>query len=153
MSPEKLARRMDAKGKYVHTSRIAIRWGDMDAFAHVNNVHYFRYMEQTRVEFFEKLGFLAGKNASLVIVNAGCTYLKPFTYPGTVEVRMYAAEPGRSSMETRYDLVLQGADELYATGQAKVVWIDQASGRSAPIPEELRRAMDKLPEGGTQPQS
>ncbi len=26
-----------------------IRWGDMDAFEHVNNTVYFRYMEQVRI--------------------------------------------------------------------------------------------------------
>ena len=28
-----------------------IRWGDMDAMGHVNNTVYFRYMEQTRIEW------------------------------------------------------------------------------------------------------
>ena len=49
-----------------------IRWGDMDAFGHVNNTVYFRYMEQVRISWFEQLG-LAGSNADgqgPVIVNA-----------------------------------------------------------------------------------
>ncbi len=29
----------------------AVTWGDMDAHGHVNNVVYFRYMENARVEF------------------------------------------------------------------------------------------------------
>lgn len=36
--------------KLIHISRIKIRWGDMDAFGHVNNTVYFRYMEQTRID-------------------------------------------------------------------------------------------------------
>ena len=31
--------------KLVFTSRIPIRWGDMDAMGHVNNVVFFRYLE------------------------------------------------------------------------------------------------------------
>ena len=35
----------------VHTSVQPIRWGDMDALGHVNNTVYFRYLEQTRIEW------------------------------------------------------------------------------------------------------
>ncbi|NCV77840.1 MAG: acyl-CoA thioesterase, partial [Burkholderiaceae bacterium] len=31
---------------FVHETIIPLRWGDMDAFGHVNNTLYFRYMEQ-----------------------------------------------------------------------------------------------------------
>jgi len=41
--------------KLVHVERIPVRWGDMDAMAHVNNTVYFRYMEQTRISWFEAL--------------------------------------------------------------------------------------------------
>lgn len=37
-----------------------IRWGDMDAFGHVNNTVYFRYMEEARVTWFGKLGIGGG---------------------------------------------------------------------------------------------
>ena len=38
------------------TSRMPVRWGDMDAYGHVNNTVYFRYMEQVRVEWLEQMG-------------------------------------------------------------------------------------------------
>jgi hypothetical protein len=37
--------------KLVQTSLIPIRWGDMDAYGHVNNTIYFRYMEQAASSF------------------------------------------------------------------------------------------------------
>ena len=37
-----------------------IRWGDMDAFGHVNNTVYFRYMEQVRISWFEAVGIIGG---------------------------------------------------------------------------------------------
>ena len=46
---------MSEHKKLVHTERIPVRWGDMDAMGHVNNTVYFRYMEQTRICWFEKL--------------------------------------------------------------------------------------------------
>ena len=42
---------MTTMRKRVHTTRVPIRWGDMDAMGHVNNTVYFRYMEQSRIEW------------------------------------------------------------------------------------------------------
>ena len=38
---------------------------------------------------------------------------------------------------TRYELVDVGNGKLYATGEAKIVWVDLAAGKSAPLPEAL----------------
>lgn len=123
----------------VQTSLIPIRWGDMDAYGHVNNTIYFRYMEQCRVEYLEQLGYkVAPQGSAPVIVNAGCTFLVPLNYPGVVDIRMFCGRPGRSSIPTHYEMRLQGNDLLHATGEAKIVWMDVASGKSVPIPESLR---------------
>ncbi|MBI4739995.1 MAG: acyl-CoA thioesterase [Betaproteobacteria bacterium] len=130
---------MESHRKLVHTSLIPIRWGDEDVYGHVNNTIYFRYMEQVRVEYLEKLGFkVRPEGTAPVIVNAGCTFLIPLNYPGVVDIRMYCGQPGRSSIPTHYEIRLQGDGTLYATGDAKIVWMDVASGKSVPIPEELR---------------
>ena len=63
-----------------------IRWGDMDAFGHVNNTVYFRYMEQVRISWFEQLGIVAGngEGEGPVLVNASMEFLKQLHYPGDV---------------------------------------------------------------------
>ena len=131
---------MEHKRKLIYTANLPIRWGDMDAMGHVNNTVYFRYMEQARIEWLEALGYDTGQNAGEgpVIVNASCTFLVPLVYPGTVEVRMFVGHPGRSSLPTHYELRLAGADTLYAQGDAKMVWINPASGRSIPLPDNMR---------------
>ncbi|HTY98904.1 MAG TPA: thioesterase family protein [Rhodocyclaceae bacterium] len=122
------------------STRIPVRWGDMDALGHVNNTVYFRYMEQARVEWLESLGYAVNIDGpeSVVIVNASCTFLLPLTYPGTVEVALYAGEPGRSSLPTYYEMRKVEDGVLYAEGAAKVVWFDTATGKSTPLPEDLR---------------
>ncbi len=35
-----------------------VAWGDMDAFGHVNNVHYYRYMESARIALFRSVGYI-----------------------------------------------------------------------------------------------
>ncbi len=134
---------MDSPRKLIHTSLIPIRWGDMDAMGHVNNTVYFRYMEQTRIEWFEALGFGVGalESEAPVIINASCTFLVPLTYPGTVECRMLAGHPGRSSVPTYHEFRIAGEDTLYAEGAAKIVWMNPTTGKSVVLPEALRAAV------------
>lgn len=130
---------MDSQSKLVHTSLIPLRWGDMDAYGHVNNTIFFRFMEQSRVEYLEQQGFkVMPQGTAPVIINASCTFLAQLNYPGVVEVKMYCGQPGRSSIPTHYEIRLQGDDTLYATGQSKIVWMDVPTGKSVPIPDELR---------------
>lgn len=125
--------------KLVHTTRIPIRWGDMDAMGHVNNTVYFRYAEQGRIEWMDSLGLLDGKEGSPVIINASCSFLIPFTYPGAVELSTFLEKPGRSSVVSYFEMRLVGEDRLYAEGAAKIVWTDPATGKSIPLPEAMRR--------------
>ena len=130
---------MNSKRKLLHSSMIPIRWGDMDAYGHVNNTIYFRFMEQNRVEYLEQQGYkVMPEGTAPVIINASCTFLIPLTYPGVVDIKMYCGQPGRSSIPTHYEMRLQGDDTLYATGESKIVWMDVASGKSVAIPDELR---------------
>lgn len=134
---------MDHPGKLIHRSVIPIRWGDMDAYGHVNNTIYFRYMEIARIEWLEAVGYgLDRGGEGPVIINASCTFLVPLTYPGTVEVLTFTGRPGRSSVQTRVEMRLVGSDLLYAEGAAKVVWMDHRTGRSAPLPLALRVALE-----------
>lgn len=131
---------MKEKAKLIYTTRIPVRWGDMDAYNHVNNTVYFRYFEQTRVEWLEQVGSRVSPEEPIgpVIINASCTFLAPVNYPATVVIKMFAGEPGRSSVMTWYELFVEGEDKLYAEGAAKTVWMDNRSGKSVPMPDFVR---------------
>ncbi len=125
--------------KLVHRSRMAIRWGDMDAFGHVNNTLYFKYIEQARIEWMESLGGDLKSAQGPVLVNAQCTFLSQLTYPAEIEVACYTGAVGRSSIETMYEIRRTDTpDVLVAEGTAKVVWIDFKLGKSTPLPDSLR---------------
>ncbi len=112
----------------------------MDAMGHVNNTVYFRYMEQTRIEWFyacaQRLGVTAYEREGPVIVNASCTFHLPLTYPGEAEVRMFVGAPGKSSVESYYEIWMNA--RKYADGAAKLVWIDLETTKSAPLPTAFR---------------
>ena len=132
-----------ASRKLVHVERIPIRWGDMDAMGHVNNTVYFRFMEQTRIGWFEKLmprGEAWG-TTGIVIATASCNFKKAINYPGTVEVKMFAGAPGGSSLPTFYELLVK--NQIHADGAATVVFIDMKKQKAVRIPETLRNLISK----------
>ena len=134
---------MEHRRKLIHVTKMPIRWGDMDAYGHVNNTVYFRYMEQARVEWIEDMQVVVRPGGDgPVIINASCTFLSPVNYPATVVIKMYAGEPGRTSVMTWYELFVEGDDKLYAEGAAKTVWMDMRSGKSAPLPDAVRALFD-----------
>ena len=46
----------EAGRRLLITSRMPVRWGDMDAVGHLNNTLYFRLMEQARIQWLDRLG-------------------------------------------------------------------------------------------------
>jgi acyl-CoA thioester hydrolase len=94
-------------------------------------------MEQARIEWLESLHEPIGDVEGLgcVIVNASCTFLLPLCYPGAIDVRMFIDTPGRSSLDSHYEMWMN--DRKYAEGSARIVWIDQRTQRPTPLPERL----------------
>jgi acyl-CoA thioester hydrolase len=130
-------------GKLVHSMRMPIRWGDMDAMGHVNNTVYFRYFETARIAWFDQIACAPDPaGTGPVIVNAHCSFLKQLTYPGEIEVSTVVGAPGRSSFEMTHAIRIVNPDgsagALHAEGGAKVVWVNFAAQKSTPLPEALR---------------
>jgi acyl-CoA thioester hydrolase len=131
------------EGKPVHIEKIVVRWGDMDALGHVNNANYFRYAEQARLSWFERLGCMTQPGGEgPLIITASCTFLKPILYPATVEVAMSVGAPRRSSFPSYFEIYLEGdSSQKFAEGEAVVVWADYVAGKSKPLPQWLREAL------------
>jgi len=132
---------------HVHTSRFGLRFGDMDALRHVNNAAYFTFMEQARMEWLTKhVPDAYEQGVGPVIANASCNFRIPLVYPMDVEVRMYLGTPGRSSIDSFYEIVV-GAT-TYADGAAKIVWVDLSTGKSTPLPERIAAPLRGLAKEG-----
>ncbi|MGB9149246.1 MAG: thioesterase family protein [Burkholderiales bacterium] len=131
--------------KLVYMTTIPVRWGDMDSLAHVNNTVYFRYMEQSRVEWFALGSF---NNHSLgngpVLAHAECNFRKPVLYPSTVEVRLYCGMPGNTSLPLFQEIRVVGDEQtIYADGKSRVVWFDHQQGKTISVPEGLRKLVQE----------
>ena len=127
--------------KLMHEMGIPIRWGDMDVMGHVNNTVYFRYFEIVRLDWIFRLGGYSGSaTQGPVIVNAFCNFLRQLEFPGEIVVKLYVANPGRSSFDTY--VTLERSDEpgvFHATGGATTVWLNIPQGKTVPMPDWLRR--------------
>jgi acyl-CoA thioester hydrolase len=130
--------------RLAHIERIPIRWGDMDAMGHVNNTVSFRFMEQARISWFDRLVPEpdAWRATGIVIANAACNYRRAMTYPGTVEVKLFVGAPGGASVPTTYELRVDADPAPYADGAATVVFIDMKSQKSKRIPPEIRARLE-----------
>jgi acyl-CoA thioester hydrolase len=135
---------MSETRRLAHIERIPMRWGDMDAMGHVNNTVYFRYMEQARINWFDRLvpEADAWQSTGIVIANATCNYRRALTYPGTVEVRLYVGAPGGASVPTTYELRVDDDPLPYADGAAVVVFIDMKTQKSRRIPQVIRARLE-----------
>ncbi|MEM6785174.1 MAG: thioesterase family protein [Bacteroidota bacterium] len=127
----------------LYTARLPVRWGDQDAFGHVNNAVYFTYLEQARIEAMERLDLpWVTKTYGPVLVAAACEFKRPIKAPATVLVHVDAEPPGRTSLTNRYVLTLESdPDTVYATGTSTMVWIDRATERPVALPDVLRAAV------------
>ncbi|MGQ7958076.1 acyl-CoA thioesterase [Pseudomonas sp. SP16.1] len=128
----------------LHTAHIAVRWGDMDSYGHVNNILYMQYLEEARIAWLERAG-VAMTNAPLgpVVLQTLHTYLKPVVHPATVVVELFAGTLGRSSLVLEHRLsTLEDPHAIYGEGYCKLVWIEHASGRSVPLPQHVRALWD-----------
>ncbi|WNQ12328.1 thioesterase family protein [Paenibacillus aurantius] len=118
---------------------IKIRYCETDMLGHVNNVSYFMYFEQGRIEYFENLKLtdeLFGEQQVSVVADLECQYLAELFLKDPLQLHVRVAKLGRSSMDIEYAVVVN--DKLKAAGRGTIVLVDKTTGRSTPIPEETK---------------
>ncbi len=131
--------------RLVSVLRIQVRWADFDANRHVNNVTYFTYFEQARVDWLQRTGMQTTlENEGPVVVQTACNYRMAIPFVDALDVRVYVGPAGRKSFPTYYEIVgVEESAPVYADGQAIMVWTDRGSGESRPVPDALRELLTK----------
>ena len=137
---------MSADWQTRFTCVIPVRWGDMDAYGHVNNVTYMRYLEEARVQMLTSMGEgdIASSPAAPVVITVGCTYLRPLNYPDTLRIECGVSDPGRSSFMIHYRIHSEALAGVSTEGYSKIVWMDKASGKSVPLPDSVRAWVEQV---------
>lgn len=127
--------------------RVAVAWGDMDAFQHVNNTVYFRWFESVRIECFRQVGWIdaqARTGVGPILARTQCVYRKPITFPDTVLVGARIEDLGEDRFTMRYRIDSERLGPEAALGEARIVAFDYGAGTKAPIPADVHAALAKL---------
>lgn len=126
--------------------RIPVAWGEQDAFGHLNNVVFFRYFENVRMHFLDRIGALrshADKGIGVILATTTCQFERPVHWPQQLCVSTWCTHIGHTSFTLAYD-IRNEADEVVATGTSVQVAYDYAHGHKVTIPPEQRTAMEAL---------
>src|SRR5512144_2710025 len=130
------------RADFKHFIELLVRWGDMDAFGHVNNVQYMRYLESGRVAYIgEVLGITMESKENIVLADIHCTFLQQLRYPATVEIATRVARLGNSSLQIIFAIYRQGEAQPVLTGEGILVWFDFSNDKAIPLPESARSAI------------
>lgn len=124
-----------------------VAWGDMDSYAHVNNVVYFRYFENARIALLGRVGWLRSMHEDglgPIAASTSARFRKPLSYPDHIFVgaRVIDVQPDRVTIEHR--IVSTKWDAVATEGQVVVVSFDYRKGQKAPIPDAIRAAIAEL---------
>lgn len=114
-----------------------VAWGDMDAFEHVNNVMYYRYMESARIAYFDLLDIFSYE-INTVIASSQCKYLRPVFYPDVLNIGVRVEELRNSAMRMSYTLFSTQQNEVVAMGEAVIVFVDKVEMKKIAMPREVR---------------
>src|SRR6478735_6987828 len=124
-----------------------VDWGDMDAFGHVNNVAYFRYFENARIEYFRRIGwweYLTETGIGPIVGATQARFRRPVKYPDPLRAGAKVVSFGADRFTLRHVLVSRSTEEMVTEGDAVVVCIDYRANAKVPVPEELRKRIGEL---------
>jgi acyl-CoA thioester hydrolase len=128
-----------------HIYRCPLRWSDMDAFGHVNNVVFLRYLEEARIDFMFRLAPGEGSESftgGSVVARHEIDYLRPLVHrhePVTVET--WVTKVGAASLTVAYEV--RDAQTVYARASTVVVPYDLGKGRPRRITPEERSFLEE----------
>jgi acyl-CoA thioester hydrolase len=134
---------------------IPLRWGDLDAYGHINNVETLRLIEEARVRSFWRgqpddpdpqptavLDLSADSGVWSLVSRTEIEYLVPMPYSREpIDIEVWLGRIGGANIEICFELyspVGVVPRVLFARATASIVTVDAASARPTRIPAELR---------------
>jgi len=111
-----------------------VRWGDLDAFGHVNNATYLIYAQEAR--------FAWSKMLEMVVARAEVDFIAPI-YTGDIyiDVEIWVNKIGTSSFGVTYEM--KNGDELLAVVKTVQVTVSMDTKKSRPINDAEREFLHK----------
>ncbi|MEY4020701.1 MAG: hypothetical protein RL484_853 [Actinomycetota bacterium] len=111
-----------------------VRWGDLDAFGHVNNATYLVYAQEAR--------FAWSKMIEMVVARAEVDFIAPI-YTGDIyiDVEIWVNKIGNSSFGLTYEM--KNGEELLARIKTVQVTVSMETKKSRPLTDSEREFLTK----------
>ena len=134
---------------FTFTRTFRVRYSDCDAYGHLNNANYLRYMQEAAFDASAAAGFGVDRYAQLgcvwLVHRTEIEYLQPLRYNQVVDVKTWVADYQRVSSRRIYEFRLAGEQDLVARAHTDWVLMNTATWRPVTIPSEVKAAY--YPEG------
>jgi acyl-CoA thioester hydrolase len=115
-------------------SKQYVRWGDLDAFGHVNNATYLVYAQEAR--------FAWSKMIEMVVARAEVDFVAPiYTGDFNLDIEIWVNKIGTSSFGVTYEM--KNGDELVAVVKTVQVTVSMETKKSRPLNDAERDFLNK----------
>lgn len=125
----------------------SVIWGDMDAFQHINNTVYFRYFENVRIEYFERIGINAlmdQKKIGPILGSTECKYLAPITFPDDIVIATNVVELREKRFTMVYEIFSSNLSKVVAKGKGEIIYFDYNKNETCFVPDEIIKKITQL---------
>lgn len=121
-----------------HHYSCPMRWSDMDAFGHVNNVVFLRYLEEARIDFMFRLAQGDGSpsfSGGSVVARHEIDYKLPLVHRyEPVAIELWVTKIGAATLTIAYEI--KDEDQVYVRASTVIVPYDLQAGRPRRITAE-----------------
>ena len=136
------------KEQFKHKINIKVRFSDLDAMQHVNNATYLTYLEEARIEYFNKI-FDRSKsdlNFQAVVGKIEISYLHPIELGDDVEVYTRVSKLGNKSADVEHLIAVKKGNKIINSAESitKLVFYDYKNKTTKLIPEEVKQIIKKF---------
>ena len=116
------------------TNKQYVRWGDLDAFGHVNNSTYLIFAQEARYAW--------SKMIEMVVARAEVDFIAPI-YTGDIyiDVEIWVNKIGTSSFGVTYEMKYE--NELLAVVKTVQVTVSMETKKSRPLNDAEREFLNK----------
>ncbi|MCL6733348.1 MULTISPECIES: acyl-CoA thioesterase [Streptomyces] len=118
-----------------HIYRCPLRWADMDAYGHVNNVVFLRYLEEARIDFLfrPEKDFKQGS----VVARHEIDYRRQLVHRHKpVDIELWVTEIRAASFTITYEV--KDPEQVYVTASTVIVPFDFQAQRPRRLTAEER---------------
>ena len=134
------------RSDYRRFQAISTRWMDNDVYGHVNNVIYYSFFDTAVNAHLIEQGVLDPATSPVIglVVETGCRYAAPITFPDRVDAGVRVTRIGTSSVRYEVGLFRNDEPDAAAFGHFTHVYVNRETRRPVPIPDAVRKALEAL---------